>query len=64
MEKQTTPQPVSNGKEVKREDVVISLTLTGTRDRIMDLLDQMDRVPGFSVLDGSFTSTTNNIPPP
>ena len=46
--------------EDKREDVVLNLTLTGARDCIMDLLEQMDAVKGFSVLDGSFIVNTGD----
>jgi hypothetical protein len=41
-------------EDEKHEDVVLNLTLTGARECILDLLEQMDSVKGFSVLDGSF----------
>lgn len=37
-----------------QEDVVINLTISGAREQILCLLEQMDAVPGFSVLKGSF----------
>ncbi len=41
-------------QEPEQKDVVLSLTLTGARDCIMKLLEHMDTVKGYSVLDGSF----------
>ncbi len=46
--------------EDKREDVVLNLTLTGARECILDLLEQMESVKGFSVLDGSFIVNTGD----
>jgi len=45
----------------KHEDVVLNLTLTGARECILDLLEQMDTVEGFSVLDGSFIVNSNDV---
>jgi hypothetical protein len=36
------------------KDVVLSLKVTGDRDTILNLLDKMIHVEGFSVLEGSF----------
>ena len=47
-------QPDEFYDEETPEDVVLNLTLTGARECILDLLEQMDAVKGFSVLDGSF----------
>ena len=37
-----------------QEDVVLSLTLSGAREKILSLLEQMEDVSGFSVVKGSF----------
>ncbi|MCA9919675.1 MAG: hypothetical protein KC445_17075 [Anaerolineales bacterium] len=37
-----------------QEDVVLNLTISGAREQILSLLEQMDAVAGFSVLKGSF----------
>ena len=37
-----------------QEDVVLNLTISGAREQILSLLEQMDAVPGFSVVKGSF----------
>ncbi len=43
------------------EDVVLNLTISGAREQILCLLEQMDNIAGFSVLKGSFiVSTTQN----
>jgi hypothetical protein len=54
MEDNLNQQPEEYYEETKQEDVVLNLTLTGARECILDLLEQMDAVKGFSVLDGSF----------
>jgi len=36
------------------EAVELNLTIRGAREQILRLLEQMDTVPGFSVLKGSF----------
>ena len=36
------------------EDVVLNLTISGAREQILCLLEQMDHIAGFSVLKGSF----------
>lgn len=48
--------------ESDRKDVVLNLTLTGARDSILNLLDQMEAVKGFSVLDGSFVVRVESLP--
>ena len=37
-----------------QEDVVLNLTISGAREQILSLLEQMGAVPGFSVVKGSF----------
>ncbi|MBK7894601.1 MAG: hypothetical protein WAS33_21445 [Candidatus Promineifilaceae bacterium] len=37
-----------------QEDVVLNLTISGAREQILCLLEQMDNIAGFSVLKGSF----------
>ena len=37
-----------------QEDVILNLTISGAREQIQFLIEQMDAVPGFSVLKGSF----------
>lgn len=39
------------------EDVVLNLTISGAREKILSLLDQMDTLSGFSVVKGSFVVT-------
>jgi len=44
-----------------QEDVVLNLTISGAREQILYLLEQMDSVPGFSIVKGSFVvSNTHN----
>lgn len=62
MEEQTFQQTDEFEEEPQQDDVVISLTLTGGRDCIMDLLEQMNAVKGFSVLEGSFTVNVGEPP--
>lgn len=57
---QNNEQQQDYADEDKREDVVLNLTLTGARECILDLLEQMDSVKGFSVLDGSFIVNTGD----
>ncbi|WP_420629647.1 hypothetical protein [Candidatus Leptofilum sp.] len=46
-----------------QEDVVLNLTISGAREQILCLLEQMDDITGFSVLKGSFiVSHTRNSP--
>ena len=46
-----------------QEDVVLNLTISGAREKILCLLEQMDAVPGFSVVKGSFiVSNIRNTP--
>lgn len=49
--------------ELEQKDVVLNLTLAGARDCIMKLLEQMDAIKGFSVLDGSFVVNSNQSAP-
>lgn len=37
-----------------QEDVVLNLTISGAREQILCLLEQMDHITGFSVVKGSF----------
>ncbi len=41
-----------------QEAVELNLTIRGAREQILHLLEQMDSVPGFSVLKGSFIVST------
>ena len=41
------------------EDVVLNLTISGAREQILSLLEQMDAVPGCSVVKGSFIVSTS-----
>ena len=50
-------------REAERTDVVLNLTLTGARECIMKLLEEMDAVKGFSVLDGSFVVNSHQSAP-
>jgi hypothetical protein len=46
-----------------QEDVVLNLTISGAREQILCLLEQMDNIAGFSVLKGSFiVSNTRHKP--
>jgi hypothetical protein len=51
-------------RESEQKDVILNLTLAGARDCIMKLLEEMDAVKGFSVLDGSFVVNSNQSTPP
>ncbi len=42
----------------RQEAVELNLTIRGAREQILLLLEQMDSVPGFSVLKGSFIVST------
>jgi hypothetical protein len=59
MEQQTRPQFEEFTEEQEQKDVVLNLTLTGARDCILNLLEQMDTVKGYSVLEGSFVVNSN-----
>lgn len=37
-----------------QEDVLLNLTISGAREQILSLLEQMRAVPGYSVVKGSF----------
>lgn len=50
-----TAVPTAAGEE----DVVLNLTISGAREQILSLLEQMDAVPGFSVVKGSFIVLTS-----
>ena len=63
MKRETPHQSEKFYTSSKQEDVVINLTLAGARDRIMDLLDRMDAVGGFSVLEGSFITSKDDLTP-
>lgn len=44
-----------------QEDVVLNLTISGAREQILHLLEQMDAVTGYSIVKGSFiVSNTRN----
>ena len=42
------------------DTVTLNLTISGARERLMELLDKMDQLEGFAVLDGSFTAKMAN----
>ena len=44
----------NQAEEDEREDIVLNLTLAGARECLLDLLEQMDSLKGFSVINGSF----------
>lgn len=44
---------------VCEEDVVLNLTISGAREQILSLLEQMDAVPGYSIVKGSFIVSTS-----
>lgn len=62
MENETSQQAEELKNEPQQKDVVLSLTLAGARDCIMNLLEQMDAVKGFSVLEGSFVVNSGESP--
>ena len=46
-----------------QEAVELNLTISGAREQILHLLEQMNAIPGFSVLKGSFiVSISRNTP--
>ncbi len=53
-------QKKESKKTAKDDRITLSLTLQGERKRIMDLLEQMNSVSGYSVLRGSFTAKIEN----
>ncbi|GIK58347.1 MAG: hypothetical protein HND44_17400 [Chloroflexi bacterium] len=62
MEEQVVQLTERTEKDPEQKDVVLNLTLTGARDCIMKLLEHMDAIQGFSVLDGSFVVSSNQSP--
>lgn len=50
-ESQVKPAMQTAGSQ---EDVVLNLTISGAREQILCLLEQMDTIAGFSVVKGSF----------
>jgi hypothetical protein len=38
----------------RSDRIILNLTISGAREHLMELLEKMDKVDGFSVLDGSF----------
>lgn len=38
------------------DTVTLNITISGARERLMELLESMDQIEGFAVLDGSFTA--------
>ncbi|MCP4359288.1 MAG: hypothetical protein GY796_14845 [Chloroflexi bacterium] len=61
MENQTIDQNKMVNDVTKQKNVVLSLKVTGAKECIMDLLEQMDTIEGFSVLEGSFTTSLNKL---
>ena len=59
MAKQKT-QPSMENDSTGKNKVVLTLTLTGQREHLTNLLEQMDEVGGFSVISGSFTQYSVN----
>lgn len=46
-----------------RDDVVLNLTISGAREQILCLLEQMDNVTGFSIVKGSFIVSNTRYTP-
>lgn len=63
MEEQVVQPTERTEWDTEPKDVVLSLTVTGARDCIMKLLEHMDAIKGFSVLDGSFVVSSNQSTP-
>jgi hypothetical protein len=62
MQKESQPTTAAPDNSCQ-EDVVLNLTISGAREQILCLLEQMDAIPGFSVVKGSFiVSTPRNAP--
>ena len=57
MQKENSPTMAMQATSCQ-EDVVLNLTISGAREQILSLLEQMDTVPGFSVVKGSFIVST------
>ena len=53
-------EPSQENSESGKNKVVLTLTLTGKRENLTNLLEQMDMVGGFSVVSGSFTQYSAN----
>lgn len=53
MQKESSPTTAVQTIDCQ-EDVVLNLTISGAREQILSLLEQMGAVPGFSVVKGSF----------
>ena len=53
-------EPSQENSESGKNKVVLTLTLTGRRENLTNLLEQMDMVGGFSVVSGSFTQYSAN----
>ncbi len=53
MQNENQPTPAAEPAD-RQEDVLLNLTISGAREQILCLLKQMDAVPGFSVVKGSF----------
>ena len=52
MQKESSPTTTVQ-TNTGQEDVVLNLTISGAREQILSLLEQMGAVPGFSVVKGS-----------
>ncbi|MBK8904888.1 MAG: hypothetical protein IPM53_27155 [Anaerolineaceae bacterium] len=62
MQKESQPTTAAPTNSCQ-EDVVLNLTISGAREQILCLLEQMDAISGFSVLKGSFiVSAPRNTP--
>lgn len=59
IEEQAVQLTERSERDPEQKDVVLSLTLTGARECIMKLLEHMDAIKGYSVLDGSFVVSSN-----
>ena len=54
MQKESSPTTAVQTDTCPEDDVVLNLTISGAREQILRLLEQMGAVPGFSVVKGSF----------
>jgi hypothetical protein len=53
-------EPNSEKRNGANSNVILTLTLSGQRENLSTLLEQMNMVGGFSVISGSFTQYSKN----
>jgi len=63
MRQQQGPPHVNN-HTATTDKIILNLTISGARERLMDLLEMMNQVDGFAVLNGSFTARNRDNQPP